>query len=623
MLHFRMKFFGKKAMKKIFFSLLMVIFVLYCFVKIRSKDEREIVAFVIDSIEGMMEPETFEDRLFGIQRHGETVRSILCSNGKPDELFFYSVDNFSGGINRKEYINTLRHILGYAKKYPSHKVVVNMSFGGYKHDENEQKIIKELAGSGVIMVAAAGNDGEERVEYPAAFEEVIAVASAHKGYKCSYSNYGPEIDIAAHGNFRTSEQVTLPTDTGFSTITRKITVSGTSFAAPRVAGTIVNVLRNSRDKDIDVKGIIKETAKSMNDVHYSRKKMGAGVLSRFSATRRVAPNFWLSEFPGISIPFILGMASMLIVIAWIRDNVCDYSHERLESWPLSGRFWGTLLGAFIIIWTIKYADLFLFRGWGIRLTAGPIIALGLVPALVGYVLKHAGYAYTLAVVQAASEKKDTRSLAMEMLKCRKVSDIQSKVLNGLVSCGRDAYSFLGDWLMSTRLNVLTQDMEATLREYNKRCGLSRLFVNIIFSETDAGRPVFRDRTSPWAMLNSIVRDRAYDKKSKAAAALKFVTYPGDPHSKHLLHRAVQERRLDVLNLLMGKFSVNEKDENGQTPLHIAATVGDKKIFLKLSQLKCMNITAKDKNGHTPVDLIWIHGHLDEFADLLEEYGNKG
>jgi serine protease len=59
--------------------------------------------------------------------------------------------------------------------------------------------IQNAVSMGVTIVAAAGNNNDS-VRYPAAFEEVVAVGAVDfAGNRTDYSNYGPELDIAAPG----------------------------------------------------------------------------------------------------------------------------------------------------------------------------------------------------------------------------------------------------------------------------------------------------------------------------------------------------------------------------------------------------------------------------------------
>ncbi len=80
---------------------------------------------------------------------------------------------------------------------------------------------------GVVVVAAAGNNGNRNVLYPAAYEPVIAVGSVDPNLQhSSFSNYGPGVDIWAPGR----DILTTKRDGSHGL------VSGTSFAAPYVAG---------------------------------------------------------------------------------------------------------------------------------------------------------------------------------------------------------------------------------------------------------------------------------------------------------------------------------------------------------------------------------------------------
>lgn len=84
--------------------------------------------------------------------------------------------------------------------------------------------------SGVLTIAAAGNDNEPTAKMsPASAPNAITVGAIDKSWKMFRdSNFGPEVDILAPG------VDILTTHTGSTTAT--ITKSGTSLAAPYVAG---------------------------------------------------------------------------------------------------------------------------------------------------------------------------------------------------------------------------------------------------------------------------------------------------------------------------------------------------------------------------------------------------
>jgi len=79
--------------------------------------------------------------------------------------------------------------------------VLNLSLGLGTPSTTIRNAIDAAINAGVVVCAAAGNDGNgEAVLYPAAFDEVIAVAAlAFSGGIAFYSNTGPELDVACPG----------------------------------------------------------------------------------------------------------------------------------------------------------------------------------------------------------------------------------------------------------------------------------------------------------------------------------------------------------------------------------------------------------------------------------------
>ena len=105
--------------------------------------------------------------------------------------------------------------------------VINMSWGDPRGAPVLRDVIRYAEIAGVVLVAAAGNEGEDAVFYPARFSQTIAVgASTPKGQVLAFSNYGPSIELVAPG------QAVLSLFPGGTYGPR----SGTSMAAPHVAG---------------------------------------------------------------------------------------------------------------------------------------------------------------------------------------------------------------------------------------------------------------------------------------------------------------------------------------------------------------------------------------------------
>ncbi|MBN2104015.1 S8 family serine peptidase [bacterium] len=105
--------------------------------------------------------------------------------------------------------------------------VINCSFGGPGASNAERTVIEYAYSLGIVIVAAAGNDGKYGSDYPAAYREVLSVAATDRSDNRTYfTNYGQNVDISAPG------QSIYTTD-------RKqdyAYVSGTSFASPVAAG---------------------------------------------------------------------------------------------------------------------------------------------------------------------------------------------------------------------------------------------------------------------------------------------------------------------------------------------------------------------------------------------------
>ena len=112
--------------------------------------------------------------------------------------------------------------------------VLNLSLGATIPSETLAAAIEYAIEQGVIVVAAAGNNGSDSPFYPAALDGVIAVgATTNTGERWSRSNYGAYIDLVAPGALIYSTYNDL--ENMFHGYTY---MSGTSMATPFVSGVV-------------------------------------------------------------------------------------------------------------------------------------------------------------------------------------------------------------------------------------------------------------------------------------------------------------------------------------------------------------------------------------------------
>ena len=136
--------------------------------------------------------------------------------------------------------------------------VINMSWGGGSSGSYGQNAINYAWGKGCIIIAAAGNDGEETMFYPAAYNNVVSVASTTSTDAKSYfSQYGTWIDISSPGSDIRS---TVPNSSYQS-------LQGTSMASPLVAGLVgLMISVNPSLPQADVINCLLSTADNINEI---------------------------------------------------------------------------------------------------------------------------------------------------------------------------------------------------------------------------------------------------------------------------------------------------------------------------------------------------------------------
>lgn len=159
--------------------------------------------------------------------------------------------------------------------------VINMSLGGSGSSQTVRQAVDRAFAGGIVLVAAAGNDGEGTLSFPAVLSNVIAVGAVDgRKRRAPYSNFGAELDLVAPGGDLSRDddrdgypdgvlQQTFDPDTaaleGRYDDFAYFFVSGTSEATPHVAALAALLVRQGITDPGAVKAAIEQTAEDLGD----------------------------------------------------------------------------------------------------------------------------------------------------------------------------------------------------------------------------------------------------------------------------------------------------------------------------------------------------------------------
>ena len=148
--------------------------------------------------------------------------------------------------------------------------VVNLSLGTQTGSVAFRRAVEAASRQGLLLVAAAGNDGPEgAVDFPARYPETVAVAALTPDDSIApFSSRGPEVDVAAPGQGILSTYL----GGGYKEL------DGTSMAAPHVAGAAALWLSlpTSRRAPGDFRSLLQQASVALPGI--PRDAQGAGVV---------------------------------------------------------------------------------------------------------------------------------------------------------------------------------------------------------------------------------------------------------------------------------------------------------------------------------------------------------
>lgn len=165
--------------------------------------------------------------------HGTHVAGIIAARSTDSgvvgvsgsRLLVVKVADTTGQAGTSALVRGIR----YAKARGAR--IINISFGGGGYSPPEQEAIDAAVSRGVLVIAAAGNSGRARREFPGAYRHVLAVAAVDDaGRPIPTSTSGQQIALAAPG-----ADILSTTPGGYGRL------SGTSMAAAVVTGVAARV----------------------------------------------------------------------------------------------------------------------------------------------------------------------------------------------------------------------------------------------------------------------------------------------------------------------------------------------------------------------------------------------
>lgn len=151
--------------------------------------------------------------------------------------------------------------------------VANMSLGSPSPSPTLERAVNQATNSGVLVVAASGNSGASSIGYPARYQNAMAVgATDQNNNRASFSQFGTGLDIMAPG---VGVQSTYPGN-GYRSL------SGTSMAAPHVAGVAALVMSNNPSwSPAQVRSHLNQTATPIG----ASNQYGNGLVNANAATQ--------------------------------------------------------------------------------------------------------------------------------------------------------------------------------------------------------------------------------------------------------------------------------------------------------------------------------------------------
>jgi hypothetical protein len=221
------------------------------------------------------------------------------------------------------YSSGLLHAVNQCKAAGAKIVSMSLGGGGYNSVANAayKKLFEE---DGVLLIAAAGNDGNTDHSYPASYDGVISVAAVDSSKNLAgFSQRNDKVDLAAPGVGVLS---TVPMDQG-----KYSYYSGTSMACPHVSGVAALLWSEwPTATATQIRDAMLNTAEDLGSLGYDNS-YGHGLVSAKAASEFMTNPIYRTSYPTASpTPCLsddISVAIMLKTDAWAKETTLTLTRE--------------------------------------------------------------------------------------------------------------------------------------------------------------------------------------------------------------------------------------------------------------------------------------------------------
>jgi len=217
--------------------------------------------------------------------HGTHCAGIALGVAPDASLYAYRIMNRDGVGKTSWFLEAMTRALdpNEDEDTSDHVDIISLSLGDAEGNPNDllSQKVNEVVDFGVAVIVAAGNDGpaEGTINSPGCAEKALTVGGTNKyDHIYSSSSRGP----TSTGQIKPDVVAPAVDVKSLWLNNQTVTLSGTSMAAPHVAGAAALLLQNNYDlTPFEIKDILKDNAILLSNdwgIEYDQNTQGAGRI---------------------------------------------------------------------------------------------------------------------------------------------------------------------------------------------------------------------------------------------------------------------------------------------------------------------------------------------------------